>query len=489
MRFRWAFVITFTLVCTVLHAQTIDSLLTRLPSLDSTGVRLDSAGREQRQKLDSIRASAAGSFDSLKHSYDSVNKAANNAVAGIQHKIDSLNNLGLSTDHLTNKLDSITGWKDNKLQDINSKVAELKSKTTEKIKSLELPPELQSKAGELTNMVNKLDASLPVAELPDLSMGGSLSADVPGINNPLSGQSLPGVPNVNIPDVNMPDAGSLGEVGEQVKEVTGAVPKSVDEVPQAIEQQAGKLSEVGELQKHAGEVDKLKGMAGDVKDPEAMKKQVMDEAKKQAVNHFAGKEKELQEAMDKMAKYKQKYSSVQSIAELPKKRPNEMHGKPLIERLVPGIALQISRKDDWLVDFNPYVGYRFNARLTVGAGWNQRIAYDADDHNFNAYIRIYGPRLYGEFKIAKGFSGRLETEYMNTIVPARFSSHPNDPEGREWVFSTMAGLKKEYRFIKNVKGTLFILYNLYDPHHRSPYADKLNMRIGFEFPMKKKKKA
>ena len=47
-------------------------------------------------------------------------------------------------------------------------------------------------------------------------------------------------------------------------------------------------------------------------------------------------------------------------------------------------------------------------------------------------------------------------------------------------------MKKEYKFIKNVKGTALVMVRLFNPDHKSPYADVLNVSFGFEFPMKKK---
>lgn len=80
------------------------------------------------------------------------------------------------------------------------------------------------------------------------------------------------------------------------------------------------------------------------------------------------------------------------------------------------------------------------------------------------------PRVFGEVKAFKGISGRLEAEWMKTFIPPRFPSVQVDYSHREWVVSMMAGIKKEYKFIKNVKGTVFIFYNLYDPEDRSPYG-------------------
>jgi hypothetical protein len=75
---------------------------------------------------------------------------------------------------------------------------------------------------------------------------------------------------------------------------------------------------------------------------------------------------------------------------------------------------------------------------------------------------------------------------MNTKVPPSAFTPSTDPDHREWVWGAFLGLKKEYRFLKNVKGTALVMARLFNPNHKSPYADVLNVRFGFEFPMKKK---
>ncbi len=49
-------------------------------------------------------------------------------------------------------------------------------------------------------------------------------------------------------------------------------------------------------------------------------------------------------------------------------------------------------------------------------------------------------------------------------------------------------IEKDYKFIGKVRGNVQILYNLYDDHYNSPYFERLNVRMGFEFPMKKTRK-
>jgi hypothetical protein len=74
---------------------------------------------------------------------------------------------------------------------------------------------------------------------------------------------------------------------------------------------------------------------------------------------------------------------------------------------------------------------------------------------------------------------------MNTTVPSITHIHTVDPYEREWVWGVFTGLKKEYRIIKNVKGTAMVMMRLFNPDRKSPYSDVVNVRFGFEFPLSK----
>ena len=189
--------------------------------------------------------------------------------------------------------------------------------------------------------------------------------------------------------------------------------------------------------------------------------------------------------MDKLSKYKQKYSSVSSLKDLPKRPPNPMKGKPFVERLVPGLYFQYQQKNFFLIDVNPYLGYKLSGRFTTGLGWNHRYAYDKKTKQWNERSRIFGPRGYVDFKLGKGFIAHLEGESMNSFVPSTIWGNP-DTGHREWVRSFMTGLKKEYKIYKNLKGTALIQYNLFNRYYKAPYVDRLNSRIGFEYRLTKK---
>ena len=131
--------------------------------------------------------------------------------------------------------------------------------------------------------------------------------------------------------------------------------------------------------------------------------------------------------------------------------------------------------------------YRFRPRISAGAGWNYRLPFD--DLTVRTKESVYGPRLAFEFKWTKGINFRLLPELMNTTIPPMVAQVKGvDPAYREWVGSLFVGIKKDFKAFKQIKGNTEILYNLYDPDGMSPYGDKLSMRFGFEFPMKKKAK-
>jgi hypothetical protein len=54
---------------------------------------------------------------------------------------------------------------------------------------------------------------------------------------------------------------------------------------------------------------------------------------------------------------------------------------------------------------------------------------------------------------------------MNTFVPAAVTLHTEQGQ-REWVWGIMTGLKKEYEIYKNLKGTVLIQFNLFNPKYK-----------------------
>ncbi len=446
----------------------------------------DSVFKQQVHVLSSAAAHTSSSYIVLRNQYDSIDQNYNSLSSAIQNKADSLSRINQSSIQLLQKKDSISALKEIKLTAIKNKFEILKSNTIGKIDKLNLPPELKNKVSEYTSAINKLDLSIPTAnfQLPSINFNNTFDLPIPGLNIPPIG-NLPDLPTA---DILVGD--EISKATSQLEGLSHSIPKDIpttDKLGKIAETQLSKIEEISAVQDQLGNLP-----SAPVTSEEQAKLELLKQAQEAALDHFAGKEQELKSAMGQISKYKKKFGNVNNLEELAaliRKRPNEMKGKPLIERIIPGIAFQLQKKDDLLfVDFNPYLGYRFTGRLTTGLGWNQRVSYNLNHNSFDNESRIFGPRVYGEYKLWRGFSPRIEVETMNTFVPPYIKVSPSDLGQREWVWGVFAGIKKDYKFFKKINGTALVMFRLFDPHRKSPYADVVNARFGFEFPMKKKAK-
>jgi hypothetical protein len=440
--------------------------------MDSTlTIKPDSTVSANLSKLDSIRSATEADYNTFKARHDSITQISDAAQTKLQSKIDSLTALNLPVVDLNDKLDSIKESRISKLQELEIKWDETRSRHTASIRELNLPPPWDQPQSNLLAATEKLDLNLPKTDfsLPSFSPDQPLGLDLPGIESPvrdidLNKPEIPGLPSAEL---------------EQVKQYTDQV-KAIKEgkVDDVIDNQLRGIEEISGLQEQQSQFEMPE------LDPNKAKQQYVSMARQAAKEHFAQKFDQVDDAMKKMSKLKQKYSSVQSVKDLPKRRPNEMRDKPFVERLVPAINLQLMQRNVWMLDVNPSVGYRFNPYFSAGLGWNQRWAYDFDNDKYAHDERMYGPRIYSEYSLKKAIAFRLETDYVNALVRTRF----NDPVGREWVWNLLGGIKKDYRISKRLRGNLQLMYNFIDPKDKSPYP-RLNVRIGFELGMGKGKQS
>jgi hypothetical protein len=439
----------------------------------------------------------------------------------LRHQIDSLKALNLSTDRYTRKLDSLNAIDPAKY--LESKGSQLQSKVNEPLDNVENKINeklslMSKEGGEAANIPGSAD--LPGANL-SLNTDLKSSIDLPTtdlkldnplteIDNPLKEEmgrlgelkgklnDIKSTPQEQITRIKSIDEvkgvqDKLGQANEltdkaqayggEVKSIASGDLGEVKELPKALEEKVSNLDELKELEKQTGGLSEYKDMIGKGNDPEALKEMAKEQAVTLAKDHFAGRQEALQAAMSKMSKLKSKYDNVSNLKDLPKRRPNAMKGKPLIERIIPGMTFQIQKPNNLLVDVNPVISYRITGRVSAGAGWNERASFAK--WNMTVPIeRIYGPRGFASFSFKNGFALKAEGEKMNVFIPP-YNITP-DAGSRQWVWSVFVGLKKDYQFMKKVKGNAQFLYNLYDDHDQSPYVQRVNVRMGFEFPMKKK---
>ncbi len=380
---------------------------------------------------------------------------------------------------------------------------------------------VEGKVNEKLGLFSGHGANLP----GPLSFGVPNEGSTPGLAGMPSpslsgGFSFPGakIPSANIPQVTLPDAtgvtvpsmpdlrSSLPELGnakgemgkmkgviqeaggykKDLKAVTSGNPDSLDAA--SIEERVEQFEIVSDAGDQfldgAQQVALVKKWQSD----QAYKRELaVTQAKEFAVNHFAGHESELLAVMDQLAQARTKIKDIEQVVDLFEKPANPMKDKPFIERLRPGVNLQLQWNNIVILDINPYVGYRLSARWTCGIGWNERVGFSSDSYSFSSRDRVYGPRAFVHFKFKESNFLILAPELMHAVVPGH--TVPTGESTIKWVPGLMGGYRREFRYSKRVIGTVQFLYNIVAPTGQFPYASRFNVLFGFEFPLKKKPKS
>lgn len=344
-------------------------------------------------------------------------------------------------------------------------------------KGIEIPnTELPSvNTHQLSNLAESIQESeLAIPEIKPLTDG-----EISGVEN------IEAVTEVRDKIEPMQELGSdLKGYNEDLDKIKEGDLTKVEALPESIESKVGELDEVEAFSKEAKEFEAIKK---NWNDPEMLKEQVYNKAKETAINHFAGHEEELKAMMSKVSEVKSKIPSPEGPIDILAKRQKFFKDTPLVERFLPGIALQFQKQESFWLDINAYTGFKISGRFIGGIGWNERVAYNFDKWYWDNKYRIYGVRSFLNFKVKDILSLKAEVELMNTPIKSIGFNSASEIIGRGWVWSYFAGVKKEFQFSKHLKGNVQMLYNLYNPERQSPYTNKFNIRMGFEFPIFKKK--
>ncbi|MFN5431027.1 MAG: hypothetical protein ACK498_09845 [Cyclobacteriaceae bacterium] len=435
----------------------------------------------------------------------------------VQRKIDSLQN---KQQALLNEISA----KQNQLQEkLNTRY----KKWGRKLDSLGLktPTEAFAKVdGINTNIssigtngqLNTLNPKLPIA--PNVNFP---SASLP--NTPTFAKASVGAPNASMPNAPIPSLNSndfanlnlskdlsnvggklsvpgteqmkqwndqLKNVSDPLKDATGKLNDAKDALKdpgKAAEEATKQLKDVNALGKEMSNAEKLMKdnealkTAEMMKDPEKMK----EEAAKQAVDHFAGKEQALKQAMDQMGKIKMKVPSLESLDKLPKnyKWPkNGLKGKPFRERIRFGTNFGVQgKRDSIIVDLFPNVSYHLTGRVELGGGMIYRLRESTKTWQFDQANPVWGFNMFGTFKMFKSVRFRVETDAANY---PKFGGI-GEPIERRWRWTWLAGVQTEFKINQHFTGNVQMLHN-FDKSLTAGFPEQLVLRFGVQYKFNKK---
>ncbi len=424
-----------------------DSL--RLPSLQSDS----SVVLKKRKEIDSLKQSLSLKIDSLK-------AKAGNPLA-VQKKADSLQAV---YNQAIGKRLAVIQQRGIKLTDGEKKFLE--------------------QAG--VPGINLNTPSIPGLKLPENGNMPDLGLNTPKVQLPKS--NLPGLPSIpgkdqvgkiqdRIGEIKAVSekAGSYAEDIKQVKEEGLSKAKNLDK---AVEDGVKNIDEVQALQGELSGAEKMKQLQqlelDKIKDAQNIRDHL---STKSATDKILANEEQVRAYMEKMGKYKKKFDYLPDMRYIPKIKPNAMKGKPLKERIVPGILFQILKENErisWYLA--PEVLYKFSGTFSAGAAGLYRFQYTTSPQVvWND--PVYGYKLIGQAKGYKNFYVRTEFESTSLLYPA---VNNLDKQQRIWQSNWLVGLGRTQAISHRLNGHFWAFYNLTrDP--QDIFRGRIILKTGIQF--------
>jgi hypothetical protein len=319
--------------------------------------------------------------------------------------------------------------------------------------------------------------------MPGLQAADFASVDVSPELSAIGGDlTLPTVPQLGEWQKSMP---VMPEPMNEVNRQLAGVKELANDPSKAAENALGQVSEVSDATRTLKEAEDLKKQSEALQAAESIKSPgaAAEVAKQQAVDHFAGKEAEVQAAMNQMAKYKKKYSSLGSLSEMKKNDwlpRNGLKGKPFKERFRPGLGMGLRNGGDTLLfDFFPGASYRITGRFEAGLAAIYRVRVVTDPFGFDQRNPVWGLASFVVIKTFKSVFVRLQTDGNSFPV----SGSVDRPPYRDWRWSFHAGVQTNFKLSKRLTGNVQMLYN-FDSSLKDAFPEKLSARVGVVYSIK-----
>lgn len=485
-------------------------------SNDTLGVsKLKENLSKKGQRFDSLRQKATG--NKIMSTSDSVTSRIRKPIDAFKNRSDSLQHK--ATSFIQQRFDSAEQKLTNPINKANSKITSLKKPAEEKISGVnnsidEKTDKVQSRIEQGFEKATDGAVKAPTQNLgvPDIELAKTPAIpgadihdpNVPGLDTDLK---MPDIPDesLNVPDANLdpkqlkgslPEMKSLPDVKGEMDDVDSKLAelekyeqelKGLKKIDSASIDRATTEAEerIMNLEQMKGIQDQMKIAANKQAEYDALVQRYRDTTltrqeftrkARNLVNEKINKDVPgVKEAMEGLSK-------VKAAKEILDQKNNGMAGKPIGQRLIPGITLQSVRNDVFMIDFGLQLGYRLTGRLRSGFGGIYRVGFDKSYTTFIKAQDIYGARAYSQFLIRKGIYVHAEYEVLN--CPDILNSN----ETRQNISSGYFGIGKQFNVSKKIKGHTLFLYRA-DLRGELPDRSKLNLRVGFDWRTDKKKRS
>ena len=401
-------------------------------------------------------------------------------------------------DSLTQPVDSIQ----HKLQEVKEKANQFNALSRQPEQKIRNTVTGQKNVQQTQQAVDVVDqetqvtqqAGLSAPNVPTLTPDTGLEASPPLLSVPKSKTAeLNFVSSKGIADLlELPDGiGKLNQSWNSYSKDLTALRQgkltNVKAIPEAIEGQVGQIDQLQELQQQSGALeeftsqpDSYRQQMEQYQNQENLKQQAQNKLIEKSVDHFVGQNETVAQARQTLDQSKRKYARVQT-EQNKFVRATSLKNTPTIERLVPGLRLQVHQGPPTAFDLSPFVGYRFNTRWLAGLGSSYRLALDSKKKLIRNHP-VYGGHIFIERLFYKSLLVHAQYELLRANVSALSVIAEQE---RTTASSVLIGAGKQYGITKKVKGNILFLYNLVD-HSNGPYPTRWNIQMSFFWVTKKR---
>jgi hypothetical protein len=475
----------FCVLTTRTSAQNLDtSKLNKIPldTLTRTLKYADSSKSNFSNKIDFKTDSIVSHFNK---SVDSLRNRQQSDSAYTK-RLDSLyKNLQRQLDALRSRYNEAGNAVERKISRLDSAIAQRTSRLDSLLKSHSIQTTRLRLDNVTTDIPNLPSDGIPTA-LPKVNASEAIPINNLAIRSPELNQVLPNEFTSTITNQDLTSVTT--RAGTMVKNVDSLSTADVtNRASKEIEKQATNIDEVKQLKEELNktavvkqEFEKTKALDGD---PDELKKK----AAGMAGDYFSGKEDLIRKDLDNIAKLQKKYPSVKDVRFLPKRRPNEMKGKPFVERLIPAITFQVLPSSDITFDLAPSIGYRISGKINIGAGAFRRISYLRKEGTLTA-LDCYGFRVNNTFRFFKSVNTYLEYERSKSIDQSQLvhGAILTTPENK-WSNKINVGVFNRYSLGRNLFGHFVIMYDILQIK-KFPNTTGSSARFGFDYQLVRKRK-
>lgn len=447
------------------------------PAVNILSKQLDKVNNALSKKLDKINKKLEKRLVKLYPQLKGVNIDSlmeervynNDKLAKLKNSTADLPTDSLSLD--APDLNQIAGEKVDELAISDSTLTVIQKLREELMADMDLTPrglDLHQEMGETMAKLGKTEELMKSLKTPDFP-------ELPDLKIP----TLP-----KVPDVKTLLPKDIGKLESQLSELTTLMKDYKGQFKGWSEKflaRATSLEEVKMLQQQKERMDAYKPL------PEGYREKMEGfqtndfvkeklQAKAEDIKRVGGTglQEKFDVAQKKIAEAKEKYGSLNSLEDAPKRKPNPYKGEPFLKRIKLGGNFQVNRQQPASIDAALQLSYLINQNARIGTGFSYRIATQKRITNLDFDDQVFTTRAFFDYTVFKTIYAEALYESSSLEVIDR-----NDiSQGKQWVQSGMVGIGNRLSVAKKIEMNVTTLYNfLHD--ERSPYSSPWIFRVGF----------